>query len=80
MHGMAYATPPEAEQACSKMTRLNFQINHKAPDDLVAESDSVTIWLKASAIAVLAIGATGVGAMMNYGDIIEYLRAIAVRW
>ena len=77
---MAYATPPEAEQACSKMTRLNFQINHKAPDDLVPESDSVTIWLRASAIAVLAIGATGVGAMMNYGDIIEYLQAIAIRW
>lgn len=77
---MAYATPRQAEQACSKMTRLNFQINHKAPDDLVAESDSVTIWLKASAIAVLAIGATAVGVMMNYADIVEYLRAIAIRW
>jgi hypothetical protein len=62
------------------MTRLNFQINHKAPDDLVTQSDSITIWLKASAIAVLAIGMTIAGAMLNYGDTIEYLRAIAIRW
>ncbi len=61
------------------MNRLNFQVNYKACDDLADERDSVATWLKALAIAVLVIGAMVVGAMLNDGNAIEHLRAIAIR-
>ena len=72
--------PQQAELACPKMNRLNFRVNHNAFDDPGQERDSVSTWLRALAIAVLAIGAMVVGAMLNDSDAIEYLQAIVVRW
>lgn len=78
-HGMAYATPQQAVLICPKMNRLNFRVNRNAFDDPGQERDVVSTWLRALAIAVLAIGAMFVGVMLSDNDAIEFLRTIVVR-
>ena len=79
-HGIAHAMPQQAELTCPKMNRLNFRISDNAFDDSDRERDRVSTWLRALAIAVLAVGAMVVGAILNDSDAIEYLRAIVARW
>jgi hypothetical protein len=72
--------PKRAEQTRPKMNRLNFRVNRSASDDLGQETDLLSIWLKAIAIAILAIGMVVVGTMLSDSDANAYLRVIAIRW
>jgi ABC-type uncharacterized transport system permease subunit len=67
------------EQACPKMNRLNFQVRFKTCDNPLLQRIDASMWLKASTIAALLIGAIVIGAMLNDSDATEYLRAIAAR-
>ncbi len=62
------------------MTHLNFRVNPGPFDDPDQERDSLSTWLRALAIAVLAIGAMVVGALLNDSNAIEYLGTIAIHW
>jgi hypothetical protein len=75
LSGTAYAMSPGVDQACTKMTRLNFRLNYDAP---VQQRDRVVVMLKVFAITALAIGTMVAAHMLIDADVIDHLRSI--RW
>jgi len=77
LSGTAYATPLGVDQACTKMTRLNFRVNYAAP---VKEHDRVVALMRLFAITALAIGTMVAAHMLIDADVIDSLRALTFRW
>jgi len=77
LSGTAYATPLGVDQACTKMTRLNFRVNYAAP---VKEHNRVVVLMRLFAITALAIGTMVAAHMLIDADVIDSLRALTFRW